>query len=94
MVSPKIWGDFSFKNYSWEANLLFGEGGGGIYVRVILHEETNDHIISRGIHKCIFQQSEQSKSEASPQSWCDIHLKIKPGPFYGIMEGFILKVNS
>ena len=71
-----------------------GGGGGVIYVRVILHEETNDHIISRGIHKCIFQQSEQSKSEASPQSWCDIHLKIKPGPFYGIMEGFILKVNS
>ena len=37
---------------------------------------------------------EHCKSENFPKPVWDIYLKIKPWPFYRIMEGFIHKVNS
>ena len=83
---------FCKKCFTWGTNFVakiyWGivlRGGGG---------RLNDQTISRGrsFTKFIFQQSEHYKTERFPQPWWHIHLKIKPGPFYRIMEGFILRL--
>ena len=68
---------------------------GKIYREIVLHGATNDQVIpwGRGFRNK-FSSNVNTKSEKFSQPWRNIHLKIKPWPFYRIMEGFILKVDS
>ena len=47
-----------------------------------------------GISQNAFSSNLNTKSENFPQSWWNIHLKIKPWQFYRIMEGFILRLRD
>ena len=55
---------------------------------------TNDQIMKRwgGVHKCIFKQCEDCKSEHFPQLWRYMNLKKKPWWIHGIIKVFILEV--
>ena len=82
---------FCKKCFTWGTNFVakiyWGivlRGGGDLMIR--------PYQGGRSFPKCIFQQSEHYKTEGFPQPWWNIHLKIKPGPFYRIMEGFILRL--
>ena len=80
-----MWGFFP-KNVFHEWTNFFWQK---IYGKVALNGRTNDQIMPtcrRGFinDKCIFQHL----------NTVNLHLKIKPWPFYKIIKGFILKVNS
>ena len=80
-------GDFFPKN-AFNGETKFVEE---IYIGIVLHGGTNDPIIPRGkeLHKMHFPVICKIS-----QTWWNIHLKIKPWPFYRIMEGLIPEVHS
>ena len=68
---------------------------GKMYRGIILHGGLmiRSYRGERSFTKSIFQQSEHREFEKFSQPWWNIHLKIKPWPFYRITEGFILELN-